>query len=105
MKFCLETEGNRDRKSSKEDECVSKERESGQKELQRGGICLETGGIGTEPAIKSQNVSRNRGNWDRTSSKESKCVSKQRESGQKELQRVEMCLETEGIGTERAPKS
>ena len=81
------------------------ETELGQKELQRVEMCLETGRIGTEPAIKSQNVSRNRGNWDRTSSKESKCVSKQRESGQKELQRVEMCLETKRIGTEPSPKS
>jgi len=60
---------------------------------------------GKDEVLESEILSGNRGNRDRTSPKESKCVWKQGELGQKELQREGMCLETQRIGTEPAPKS
>ncbi|MFV2050130.1 hypothetical protein ACEWK1_22560, partial [Metabacillus sp. YM-086] len=93
--------GNRDRKDPPAGICVSIQRESGQKRCTIRNLCLDTGGIGTEKVFHQEFVSRYRGNRDRKGLPSGICVSIQRESGQKRSSIRKMCLDIEGIRTEK----
>ncbi|MCM3162101.1 hypothetical protein M3607_11495 [Metabacillus litoralis] len=75
--------------------------ESGQKRFSSRKMCPNTGGIGTEKVLQQKDVSRYRGNRDRKGLPSERCVSIQRESGQKRSSSRKMCLDTGRIGTEK----
>ncbi|MCM3411369.1 hypothetical protein M3676_15470 [Metabacillus litoralis] len=101
QEFVSRYRGNRDRKGQGEERCVSIQRESGQKRSSIRNLCLNTGGIGTEKVFHQEFVSRYRGNRDRKGFPAGICVSIQGESGQKRSSIRKMCLDIEGIRTEK----